>query len=509
MRNQGVGGWPYRVARQEPDAPAIVFRDQVTTYRELDSRTTRLAHALADLGVTKGDRVALLSANHPAYLEGLFAAGLLGAILVPLNARLTAPEVTYTLRDSGAHVLIYSADLADIAESSAAEAGTERLVVIDGEPGVGTLGYEQAIEQAGVERIDTEVGHDDPCFIMYTSGTTGHPKGVVLTQGAVTFAVMNVVIDLDFTSDEVSLVTAPLFHTGALNFVALPTLLKGGTLIIEEGFDAGRALQLVAERGVTYSFGVPTMLDAMSAHPDWATTDVSSIRRWIASGAPVPPRTLNTYAARGIALCQGYGLTEAGPGALILKPGHVQRKLGTAGVPHFFADVRVVNEDGTETATGERGEIQVQGPNLLREYWNRPDATDDAFTEDGWFHTGDVGVRDDEGYISIVDRLKDMIISGGENIYPAEVEAAILEMPGVLSCAVFGTPNEKWGEVGCAAITLAANAALSFTELESFLKARLARYKIPKSMVLIDDLPRNATGKIRKDQLREMYPAPV
>ena len=299
MQNQGVGTWPHRASRQAPDATAIVFRDQRMSYRELDDRVTRLAHALADLGVHRGDRVALLSANHPVYLEALFAAGLLGAILVPLNARLTAPEVTYALTDSGATVLIHSADLGPVASAAAHDAGTSRRVVVDGDPDDDALGYEQLIADADAARIDIPVGHEEPCFIMYTSGTTGNPKGVVLTHGGVTFAVLNPILDLDSASDEVSLVVAPLFHTAAMNFVSLPTILKGGTLIIHETSDPGRALSVIDEQRVTYSFCVPTMLDAMSAHPNWAHADLSSIRRLIVAAAPVPPHTLHLHRTWG------------------------------------------------------------------------------------------------------------------------------------------------------------------------------------------------------------------
>nr|AAY98502.1 putative feruloyl-CoA synthetase [Rhodococcus aetherivorans I24] len=509
MLNQGTGTWPHRRARQAPDAVALDFRGTTVTYRELDERVTRLAHALRARGIGPGDRVALLSANHPAYLEVLFAAGLLGAVFVPLNARLTTPEVEYCLADSGSAVLIHSAALADVADAAATAAGTAagtaRRVVLDGAPDDRAVGYKEIIATGPADRLDLPVTHNDPCFIMYTSGTTGRPKGVVLTHGNEVFAVMKAIVDLDFLSDQVALDAAPLFHTDALNLIALPTLLKGGTVIVEEGFKPGRILHLIETKRVTYSFGVPTMLDAMSTHPNWNRTDLSSIRRWIVAAAPVPPRTLQTYTARGVRLCQGYGLTETGPGALILTPKDAERKLGTAGAPHFFTDVRVVDPDGPEVAPGDRGEIQISGPNVMRRYWNRPDATAEAFTGDGWFRSGDVGVPDEDGFVTIVDRLKDMIISGGENIYPAEVEAAILDLPGVLGCAVFGVPDEKWGEVGRAAVTLADGATLTEDELFAFLGERLARYKIPKSLLVLDEIPRNATGKIRKDKLREQY----
>ncbi|TDD02793.1 long-chain-fatty-acid--CoA ligase [Saccharopolyspora terrae] len=503
MRNEGTGSWPHRRFRLSPEKIAISFRDRRITYRELDDRVTRLAHALRELGVGRGDRVALLSANHPAYLEALFASGLLGAIFVPLNARLTAPEVEFALRDSGASVLIHSQELTEVAR--AASGSATRVVMRDGDAPADTAGYEDLIASAGTARIDEPVSHDDPCFIMYTSGTTGRPKGVVLTHGNIVFSVMNAVIDLDLTSDETALVCAPLFHTAALDFVALPTLLKGGNVVIEEGFEPGPILRTLESERITYTFGVPTMFDALSSHPDWTSTDLSAIRRVTVAAAPVPPRTLRTYAERGIKICQGYGLTETGPGALILTPDDVERKRGTAGVPHFFTDVRVVDEEGRDVAPGERGEIQICGPNVMREYWNRPDATADAFTDGLWFRSGDVGLPDVDGFVTIVDRLKDMIISGGENVYPAEIEAVLLEMPGVTSCAVFGIPDEKWGEVGCAAVSLDDGHALTHEQMVEYLGERLAKYKIPKSLLVLDEIPRNATGKIRKSELRRLH----
>ncbi|WP_190812737.1 acyl-CoA synthetase [Saccharopolyspora pogona] len=502
MRNEGTGAWPYRRVRLSSDKTAITFRSRATTYLELDDRVTRLAHALRSLGIGRGDRLALLSTNHPAYLEALFASGLLGAIFVPLNARLTAPEVEYALRDSGAAVFIHSRELGEIARSAA---GAATRVVLDGAADPDSVGYEALIAAADSSRIDEPVSHDDPCFIMYTSGTTGRPKGVVLTHGNIVFSAMNAVVDLDLDSHEVALVCSPLFHTAALDFVALPTLLKGGNVVIEEGFEPGRILQVLERERISYTFGVPTMFDALSSHPGWETTDLSAIRRVIVAAAPVPLRTLRTYTERGIKICQGYGLTETGPGALILTPDDVERKLGTAGVPHFFTDVRIVDADGREAAAGEHGEIQICGPNVMREYWNQPDATDDAFTDGRWFRSGDIGVADADGFVTVVDRLKDLIISGGENIYPAEVEAAVLEMPGVTGCAVFGVPHEKWGEVGCAVVSLESGCELDHDQLVAFLAPRLAKYKIPKTLVAVDEIPRNATGKVRKDLLRSQF----
>ena len=494
MRNQGVGSWIRRRSRQCPRASALEFRGQVLTYEQLDERTTRLAHVLQGLGVGEGDRVGLLSTNHPSYLEVLFSCGILGAVFVPLNARLTAPEVNFAVQDSGLSVLVHSEALDDVA---AAAAGDTRRIRLGDD-------YDALIAAAESTLIDEPVDGEDLCFVMYTSGTTGKPKGVVMTHSNVLFAVLNAVLDLDLCSDEAALVCAPLFHTAALDMVALPVLFKGGAVVIEEGFDAGRVLDIIESRSITYTFGVPTILDALVAHRSWDETDLSSLRRIVVAAAPVPPRTLRAYSERGIKMCQGYGLTESGPGATILASVDAERKMGTAGVPHTFTDVRIVDALSQPVSRGERGEIQIQGPNVMKEYWGRPDATADVF-DDGWLRTGDIGVADDEGFVTIVDRLKDMIISGGENIYPAEVEAALLELPGIESCAVFGVPDDKWGESAVAAITVVEGMHVALDSIAAALGDRLARYKIPKRYVLVDDIPRNPTGKIRKNVLREQY----
>ncbi|MBY6685648.1 long-chain fatty acid--CoA ligase [Rhodococcus sp. BP-149] len=496
MRDHGVGSWIRRRVRQSPGASAIEFRGRTLSYDEVDDRTVRLAHVLRGLGVRRGDRVGILSSNHPAYLELLFSCGVLGAVFVPLNARLTAPEVAFAVEDSGLSVLVHSAELGDIAATAVGVSGVRRIVLDDE--------YDTLVAGADSGRIDEAVGGADPCFIMYTSGTTGRPKGVVMSHDNVLFAVLNAILDLDLCSDEVALVCAPLFHTAALDMVALPILFKGGVVIVEEGFDAGRVLDIVESRSVTYTFGVPTILDSLVAHSRWAETDLTSLRRIVVAAAPVPPRTLRAYAERGVTMCQGYGLTESGPGATILASVDAERKVGTAGVPHTFTDVRIVDGMSNPVPAGERGEIQIQGPNVMTEYWGRPDATAEVF-DDGWLRTGDIGIADAEGFITIVDRLKDMIISGGENIYPAEIEAALLDLPGVESCAVFGVPDPRWGESAVAAVTFTDAAEMTIGSLADALGGRIARYKLPKRYVLVDDIPRNPTGKIRKDLLRERY----
>jgi fatty-acyl-CoA synthase len=300
-------------------------------------------------------------------------------------------------------------------------------------------------------------------------------------------------------------VTAPLFHTAALNMTCLPTLLKGGRVVLLGAFDPDRVLHLIESHRVTCMFGVPTMYDALAARPRWPEADLTSLRSLNCGGAPVPERTIATYLARGLAFAQGYGMTEASPGVLFLDREQTSAKAGSAGVPHFFTDTRVVLPDGRDAAPGERGEILVSGPNVMAGYWNRPAETAVAVTDDGWLRTGDVARTDEDGYAYIVDRVKDMFISGGENVYPAEVENAVLGHPAVAECAVIGVPDARWGEVGRAVVVLRPGARADEADILDHLRGRLAKYKIPKSVVFTEALPRTASGKLVKPAVRAAH----
>lgn len=503
MRNQGIGSWPARRNRRTPRRTALLHEGRAYDYATLHNRSTRLAHALRGAGVARGDRVAFLGPNHPAYLETLFAAGILGAVFVPLNNRLAVAELAFQLADSGARSLVHARQPDGKVGELAAVAGPLSLLSVEGD-GPGRR-YEELLAASPAAEIDEEVGHDDLCLIMYTSGTTGRAKGAVLTHGNVVWNSLNVVVDTDLAGDDVALVGAPLFHTGALNMSCLPTLLKGGTVLLESAFDPERALRLIGLHGVTALFGVPTMYDAMAAAPGWREADLTSLRLLLCGGAPVPTRTARTYLERGLAFVQGYGMTEASPGALVLDRADSARKAGSAGVPHFFTDVTVLRPDGTETAPGENGEVVVAGPNVTPGYWNLPEATAEAFLDGGRFRSGDVATVDADGYVTLVDRLKDMIISGGENIYPAEVEDALLRHPDVAEAAVIGVPDARWGEVGRAVVVPRRGTAPTAEELIAHLGGLLARYKLPRSVVLAPELPRNATGKLLKGPIRDHY----
>ncbi|MFM9610330.1 acyl-CoA synthetase [Streptomyces niveiscabiei] len=497
MRNEGLGSWPARRARKTPHRTALVHGDTQYSYAALHDRTTRLAHALRARGLRRGDRLAYLGPNHPSYLEALFAAGTLGAVFVPLNTRLAGPEIAYQLADSGAKALIYAPGHAGLV--AGLPGGTDVRTYLE----VGAE-YEQALEQARFEPVDEPVTADDTCVIMYTSGTTGRPKGAMLTHGNLTWNAVNVLVDHDLIADERALVSAPLFHTAGLNMLTLPVLLKGGTCVLVEAFDPHATFGLVARHRITFMFGVPTMFDLMARHPGWADADLTSLRLLTCGGSPVPSHLIAAYQERGLTFLQGYGMTEASPGTLFLDAEHAISKAGSAGVPHFFSDVRVVRPDLVPVEAGETGEVVVRGPHVMPGYWGLPEESAASFT-DGWFRSGDAATVDEDGYVHIVDRIKDMIISGGENIYPAEIEDLILTHPGVAECAVIGVADPKWGEVPRAVVVPRDGASPDPDAIIAALAGRLARYKIPRSVVLADELPRTASGKLLKSRVRKRY----
>jgi fatty-acyl-CoA synthase len=481
-----------------PDKPALVQAGRVTTYAELEHRSTRLALGLRQRGVSRGDRVAFLGLNCVELVETMFAVAKLGAVFLPVNTRLAPPELRHVLEDGGARLLIWQSGFEAGVESpevAGLELDHARIVHDDGASLASLFGPEGTIEEP--------VALDDLFMIQYTSGTSGRPKGVMLSHANIVWNVFNLMVDVDLGSDEIALVTAPLFHTAALNQVLFPTILKGGTALIEAKFDPDRAIELIEQEGVTLLFGVTSMYLALAAAKRFAAADLSTLRGALSGGAPIPESLLQTWLDRGLMITQGYGLTEASPGATMLRAADGVRKLGSAGTACFFTDVRVVTPTMDPVDVGVPGEVLVSGPNVTSGYWQNPGATEDAFIA-GWLRTGDLAVVDPEGYLTIVDRLKDMYISGGENVYPAEVEQAIHTHPAIAEAAVIGVPDERWGEVGRAIVTLHERAALTEAELLAHLEGRLARYKIPKSVVVVRELPHNASGKLVKSRLKEM-----
>lgn len=466
------------------------------TYAELDARTDRLVAALAGMGIAKGDRVALLAPNCAEYFELQFACGRLGAIMLPLNWRLTVPELEYILGDSSPKLLIHDREFA----KQAAALSKSRLEIDHDRP---DSAYEQALAKVGKTPAPVPLDHDDIGMVMYTSGTTGHPKGAIITHGMVFWNCVNLGIPALITPETVQLVVLPLFHTGGLNCYANPVLHAGGTILIMRTFDPGLALDCISDPalGITHFFAVPAPYQFMMQHPKFQGTDLSRLRVAGVGGAPCALSILETWTARGVPLVQGWGMTETSPAGTMLDAADAIRKLGSAGRCLMHTAIRIVDDEGGDVAPGGIGELLIKGPNITPGYWNNPEATKKSFT-DGWLHTGDAARQDEEGFVYIVDRWKDMYISGGENVYPAEVENVLFQLPQVADAAIIGVPNERWGEVGMAVIVRKEGQKLAEGEVIQHCLGRLAKFKVPQSVAFVDALPRNATGKVLKRELR-------
>lgn len=517
MIPEGIGTWVRRRAVKSGARTALVFRDVETGYAELSRRIDAVAGVLRARGIREGDRVAYLGGNHPSFIESMFATTLLGAIFVPLNTRLSPAELNYQLGDSGARLLIAGAELAELADGAVGQLDVARLTVRDGQAdeeqpaGAHPDDYERALRTATPLADPPRVTLDDRAVIIYTSGTTGRPKGAVLTHGNLTWNALNAITDYDYTSAERTLIISPMFHVASFGMGVLPTLLKGGAVLLQERFVPGEALAAIERLRATFISGVPTTYQFMMEDPAWSTTDIGSLRSMTCGGSAIPERVIRAYAERGLAFSGGYGMTESSPGVTMVPPWHSAERLGSSGLAHFFTTFRLRDTETGElvTVAGRRGEIEASGPNVFVEYWGLPEETAQAFTDDGWLRTGDVGFTDDDGFLTIVDRVKDVIISGGENIYSAEVEQVVSAIPGVTGVAVIGVPSERWGEVPHAVVTLAPGASLDLEALAAFCAERLARYKVPKSLEIVDALPRTASGKVRKTELRERHRPPA
>jgi fatty-acyl-CoA synthase len=491
-----------------PNKIAVVdlATDRKITYAELHRRTDAFAAYLRATGVKRGDRVAVLAKNGTEYFEAQFACGRVGAIAVLLNWRLTVPELEYICNDSTPCFMLHDASLSDMAQQLQSLCNIANTLSIDQAAGSANP-YEVALAQHAAAVVTREaLTHDDPWAIMYTSGTTGHPKGAIITHGMTFWNCVNLGIPARISPDTVQLVVLPLFHTGGLNCYANPVLHAGGTVVVASAFDPGEALRVLGDPtyGVTHFFAVPAPYQFMMQHPDFDCTDLSRLRIAGVGGAPCALPILERWAARGVEIVQGYGMTETSPGSTMLDASDATRKLGSAGKPLLHTAVRIVTDDGSDVAPGEVGELWTKGPNITPGYWNKPEATASSF-HDGWLKTGDAARLDDEGFIFIVDRWKDMYISGGENVYPAEVENVLFQLPQIADAAVIGIPNDRWGEVGLAVLVLQAGQTIDKATVVDHCVTRLAKFKVPSAIAVVDILPRNATGKVLKRELRVQF----
>jgi fatty-acyl-CoA synthase len=498
--------WIGHFARRTPDKIAAIdlATERRLSYAQLDARISRLAtHLREKFGIARGDRVAVLALNTTDTLEVQFACFRIGAVFLPLNTRLTVPELQFIVGDSSPKVMIHDDDLAEVALTVA------KLCRVSSALRFGAGGsYEAAIAgSAPLDRAEI-VTLDDISTIMYTSGTTGRPKGAIITHGMTFWNCVNLGGPAYVSPSTVLLTVLPLFHTGGLNCYTNPVLHAGGTVLIMRAFDPGVALQLISDPawGITQFFGVPSIYQFMAQHPSFASADFSRLVIGGVGGAPMPVPLLKTWEERGVALQQGYGMTETSPAVLALDREDAARKAGSSGKPVLHTEVRIVRPDGSYAAIGELGELWVRGPNVTPGYWNRPDANASSFT-DGWLHTGDATRVDEDGFYYIVDRWKDMYISGGENVYPAEVESVLHQLPAIAEAAIIGIPSEQWGEIGMAIVAVKPGHKLAPAEIHAHCAANLARFKCPKLIEFVDALPRNATGKIHKPTLREKFNA--
>ncbi|MDA8117846.1 MAG: long-chain fatty acid--CoA ligase [Actinomycetota bacterium] len=489
-----IGSWLPQRAALTPGRVALEFAGEQVTYQELLSRSRSRAAAFSAAGLRHGDRVAVLAQNCPEQVEVFFACAMAGLVLVPLNWRLRATELAYQLRDSGASLLLYGESYAELAGDALAECEGE----LEAEPLVAQETLETDWTAPGVE-------DDDPLLIIYTSGTTGHPKGAVLSHANTFWTNLSLDLTANVDSSDIVLQILPQSHVGGWNVQPLLAWWKGAKVVLEPGFDAGRVLRIIEEKRVTTMMGVPTNYLLMAAHEDFATADLSSLRQLVVGGAPMPVALLDQWLARGVIVLQGYGLSEAAPNVLCVPSEYAKEKLGSAGRPYMHVEVALRRLGGEEADSRDgplvflreagSGELLVRGPNVFVGYWGNPEATARTL-RDGWLLTGDVAERDDDGFYWIRGRIKEMYISGGENVYPAEVAEVISGHPLVLQAAVVGVPHPRWGETGYAFVVLKARSALSAEELDAYCRSRLATFKVPGHYSFVPELPYLSSGKL-------------
>jgi fatty-acyl-CoA synthase len=483
-------------ARLTPDRTALVYvpTGERFTYQELDARAVRLARVWRGVGIGKGDRVALLADSRVEYIDAFFAAAKAGVILVPLGTRLTPRELAGILEDAQVSAFFYGAEHAETVRALAALVSLDHWISLDDLAGLAPA------DPWHPERCDPE----DLWCLLYTSGTTGKPKGVMLPHRMILWNGYNTAASWQLRPDDVSPVFTPLYHAGGLSVFLVPLFTIGGTIVLHRGFDAAEVWRVIERERCTIVLGVPTIYKLLMEDPGFKTTDLSHVREFVSGGAPLPIYLIEAYQQRGVPLRQGYGLTEVGVNCFAMTIADAAVKLGSIGKPLLFTEARLAGEDGQEVAPGEVGELWLRGPHVCRGYWNNPEATAAALDSDGWFHTGDLARKDAEGFFYIAGRKKDMIISGGVNVYPAEIEGELLLHPGVRDAAVAGVPHPTWGEVGVAFV-VPGDPPPTAADLAAFLEGRLARYKVPRDFVFLDALPRTPYGKVVKGELRDQY----
>lgn len=503
-----VSDWLKKRSQLSPNKVALIEQKtgRKITYADWELEATRLAAFFQQgLSVDKGQRVAILSMNCVEYLDTWFACAKTGAVLQNLNWRLSREELLPLLEDAAPTVLLYSQDfLESVRWLQERYDGVQHWVALTEKAGPEDRHFSENLEYAEAALAPVKVEMSDPWVICYTGGTTGRSKGAILSHGNVFANAVNTVMSWELDSSDVAILNAPLFHVGGLNVFTSPLVYAGGTSILCDRFDVEMVFELVKNEGVSVFFGVPTMFVMMQEHPLWDKADFSHLKFVISGGAPCPMPVFEKFWDKGVHFKTGYGLTEAGPNTFWLPREQVQEHPGAVGYPLMHIEVRLVDEEGCDVEGEGVGELLIRGPHVTQGYWNNAEATSKALRE-GWLHTGDLAGRDEHGVYSIVGRLKDMIISGGENIYPAEIESVLHAHPKIAEACVIGIPNEKWGEVGLAAIRLLEGEQAEAAEIKAFCKERLASYKIPRRWEFLSELPKTSAGKLDKKVLRQQF----
>jgi fatty-acyl-CoA synthase len=498
------GDWIGRWGKSHPRSEALVDvpRNRRYTYGELRDDVHRTAHLLqSGLNIRKGDRVAVLALNRAEYITLFFAVSRLGAILVPLNFRLAVDELLYYLKDSAPRAFFFDMEHAPLVEKLTSRVSIAHYVCFDDDESLGLSLPSASAELSAAPPAEVDLAAADPQLIIYTSGTTGLPKGVVMTHGMLTWNSINTNLGWGLCRGERTILHSALFYTAGWNVFTLPLCHSLGANILIHRFDADLVLDLIEAERITVFFAVPTMYQMMIDSPKFGTSDFSSVRFLVSGGAPLTEKIFDTFQKeKGIHLWEGYGLTEVGPNCFL-----ADGKLKTVGHPMPHVDVRLIDGDGREVEPGQDGELLLRGDHVCSGYWNKPEATAEAI-RDGWFHTGDLAKVDEDGHLSIVGRKKDMLISGGINVYPAEIERVLETHPGVAASAVIGVPDERWGEVPKAVVELKPGWVLTLEEMRTFLAGRMAKYKVPKYLAVVESLPRTAaSSKVQKFILRERH----
>jgi fatty-acyl-CoA synthase len=493
-----IGDVPDLIAKRATLSPARIALETVATgrtlsYAELDMRAAKAARLMRQRGVSDGDRVAILCRNRAEFFELLFACAKIAAILVPLNWRMPAAELDLLLADSSPTLLFYGEE--DSACAAALTRAPREAIGLDED-------YENLIETSDPLPGRGQWPADGVWYLLYTSGTTGQPKGVIYTYRMAVANYVNIGSAIDLSIEDRTLNFLPLFHTAGVNLHSLPTLIAGGRVLILDGFDAEAVVRLLEARRIDTFFAVPTVYLALLDHPRFAAAPLGHVRHWGCGGAPLPDVLVERCRELGVRVCNGMGMTETGPTAFLADPADAWDRVGSVGKPQLLVRVRIVDGSGQDVAAGELGDVLFGGPAVTPGYWNNEEATRAAFTDDGWLRSGDLARRDDDGFYYVAGRRKEMFISGGENVYPAEIENVLAAHPAVSEAAVIAAPHPKWGEVGRAFIQLADGAARPCEgELTSFCRSRLAAYKVPKSFEFVPDFPRTAAGKVQKHLL--------